>query len=154
MNNLTFGNADLQYYETLCGGCGAGPGYDGASAVHSNMTNTRITDVEVIEHRYPVRVERFAVRRGSSGRGQFRGGDGVVRVISFLAPMSLSVLTQHRRRGPYGLAGGADGAPGRQWVRRADGTRQDLASVDGCRVEPDDQLIMETPGGGGYGPPG
>lgn len=154
MNNTLFGTESYGYYETLCGGCGATPGQDGASAVHSHMTNTRITDAEVIEHRYPVRLERFAVRGGSGGAGLFRGGDGVVRVTTFLEPMSLSVLTQHRRRRPYGLAGGHSGAPGRQILRRADGTEVELGPVDGCDVGPGDQLIMETPGGGGFGPSG
>ncbi len=153
MNNVLFGNDRQSYYETICGGCGAGPAFDGASAVHSHMTNTRITDPEVIEHRYDVRVERFAVRRGSGGSGRFRGGDGVVREIRFLAPMALSVLSQHRTCGPPGLAGGEPGAAGRQQVVRADGQVVALGSSDACQVEQADRLIIETPGGGGYGRP-
>jgi 5-oxoprolinase (ATP-hydrolysing) len=151
MNNVLWGNDRFGYYETVCGGSGAGPGWDGESAVHSHMTNTRITDPEVVEHRYPVRVERFAVRAGSGGVGRWRGGDGVVRELSFQEPMSLSVLTQHRAEGPYGLEGGAAGAPGRQRVVRAGGEVVELASVDGCEVGPGDRLVLETPGGGGYG---
>ena len=153
MNNVIFGNERSGYYETVCGGCGAGPGFDGASAVHSHMTNTRITDPEILEQRYPVRVERFAIRRGSGGAGRHRGGDGAVRELSFLQPMSLSVLTQHRTVAPYGLEGGAPGAPGAQRVIRADGRTVELASIDGCDVGPGDRLVVETPGGGGYGRP-
>src|SRR5690606_17473335 len=106
MNNLTFGNAGWQYYETLCGGAGAGPGFDGADAVHTHMTNSRLTDPEVLEWRFPVRVESFAIRRGSGGRGRWRGGDGVVRRLRFLEPVTLSVLAGHRRVPPFGLEGG------------------------------------------------
>jgi 5-oxoprolinase (ATP-hydrolysing) len=151
MNNVLFGNERFGYYETVCGGAGAGPGWHGASAVHTHMTNTRITDPEVMEHRYPVRVERFAVRRGSGGGGQWRGGDGVVRELRFLAPMSLSVLSQHRVERPYGMRGGEPGEPGRQRVVRGDGEVVELASVDGCEVHPGDRLLLETPGGGGWG---
>jgi 5-oxoprolinase (ATP-hydrolysing) len=153
MNNVLFGNERFGYYETVCGGCGAGPTFDGASAVHSHMTNTRITDPEVIEHRYPVRVERFAVRRGSGGAGRHRGGDGAVREITFLEPMSLSVVSQHRVERPFGLAGGGPGLPGVTRVVRADGGTVELGSVDGCEVGPGDRLILETPGGGGCGRP-
>ena len=151
MNNLIFGNAGFGYYETLCGGCGAGPDYDGASAVHSHMTNTRITDPEILEHRYPVRVERFGVRAGSGGAGRRRGGDGIVREVRFLEDAELSLLTQHRVEAPYGMAGGEPGARGRQRVVRADGETIELTSVDGCSVHAGDRLIVETPGGGGYG---
>jgi 5-oxoprolinase (ATP-hydrolysing) len=151
MNNVLFGNERFGYYETVCGGTGAGPGFDGADAVHSHMTNTRITDPEVVEHRYPVRVERFAIRRGSGGAGRFRGGDGVVREIAFLEPVELSILSQHRTVAPFGLEGGAAGSPGRQRIVRADGAEAPLGSVDGTRVEAGDRLILETPGGGGYG---
>jgi len=151
MNNVLFGDGRLAYYETVCGGCGAGPGFAGASAVHSHMTNTRITDPEVLEHRYPVRLERFAVRRGSGGAGRWRGGDGAVRELTFLAPLSLSILSQHRREGPPGAAGGAAGAPGRQRVTRRGGEVMELGAVDGCEVEPGDRLLLETPGGGGWG---
>jgi 5-oxoprolinase (ATP-hydrolysing) len=150
MNNVLFGTDRFGYYETVCGGCGAGQGFHGASAVHSNMTNTRITDPEILEHRYPVRVERFAVRRDSGGSGDYHGGDGVVRILKFLSPMSLSVLTQHRVERPFGLNGGKPGMAGRQRVERADGTVRELASVDGTDVLPGDRFILETPGGGGY----
>jgi 5-oxoprolinase (ATP-hydrolysing) len=153
MNNVLFGNERSGYYETVCGGTGAGPGFDGASAVHSHMTNTRITDAEVLEHRFPVRLERFAVRRGSGGPGRWRGGDGAVRELTFLAPMSLSIVSQHRAEGPYGVAGGRPGLPGRQRLVRADGRVEELRSVDGREVEPGDRLLLETPGGGGWGAP-
>ncbi len=153
MNNLVLGDASRSYYETICGGCGAGPSFDGASAVHSHMTNTRITDVEILEQRYPVRVDRFARRGNSGGEGRHRGGDGVVRELTFLAPLSLSLLTQHRERGPAGLAGGMAGLPGRQRLVRARGNTEILAASDTRQVGPGDRLIIETPGGGGYGPP-
>jgi 5-oxoprolinase (ATP-hydrolysing) len=151
MNNLIFGNSRYGYYETLGGGCGAGPGFDGASAVHSHMTNTRITDPEILEQRYPVRIERFAVRKGSGGAGRHRGGDGLIRELTFLEPAELSLLTQHRVEAPYGLAGGSPGARGAQRVLRAEGGIVELRSIDGCEVEPGDRLVIETPGGGGYG---
>jgi 5-oxoprolinase (ATP-hydrolysing) len=153
MNNLIFGNERYGYYETLGGGCGAGPGFPGASGVHSHMTNTRITDVEVLEQRYPVRIERFAIRRGSGGDGRFPGGDGLIRELRFLEPASLSVLTQHRRVPPYGLGGGEPGACGRQRVVRASGEVIELGPVDGREVAVGDRLIVETPGGGGSGNP-
>jgi 5-oxoprolinase (ATP-hydrolysing) len=152
MNNVSFGTSSFGYYETVCGGAGAGPGFHGQSAVHTHMTNTRITDPEILEQRHPVRVERFALRRGSGGEGRFRGGDGVVREIRFLEKMSLSILSQHRREGPYGLEGGAPGLPGRQRLLRADGRAEDLEAIDGREVGPGDRLVLETPGGGGYGP--
>jgi 5-oxoprolinase (ATP-hydrolysing) len=151
MNNVLFGDAGFGYYETIGGGCGAGQGFDGASAVHSHMTNTRITDTETLEHRFPVRVERFAIRRGSGGAGRFHGGDGAVREITFLAPLSLSVLSQHRTVRPYGLEGGEPGLAGSQRIVRQGGDVQALASIDGCEVGPGDRLVIETPGGGGYG---
>jgi 5-oxoprolinase (ATP-hydrolysing) len=154
MNNVLFGDDRFGYYETVAGGCGAGPGFAGASAVHSHMTNTRITDPEVLERRYPVRLERFAVRRGSGGAGRWRGGDGVVRELSFLAPVSLSVLGQHRREGPAGAAGGGPGAPGRQRVLRANGEVEELGAVDARELAAGDRLLLETPGGGGWGTPG
>ncbi len=152
MNNVLFGNDRYGYYETIGGGAGAGPDFDGASGVHTHMTNTRITDVEVLEHRYPVRVERFAVRRGSGGRGRHRGGDGLVREITFLEPAELSLLTQHRVEAPYGLAGGEPGARGAQRVVRTSGEVFELGAIAGCAVATGDRLIVETPGGGGYGP--
>jgi 5-oxoprolinase (ATP-hydrolysing) len=151
MNNLLFGNPRFGFYETVCGGSGAGPGFHGASAVHTHMTNTRITDPEVLEHRYPVRLERFAIRRGSGGTGRFRGGDGTVRELTFLEPVSLSLLTQHRVEVPYGMAGGSPGQPGRQRLVRVSGQAEELASLDGREAGAGDRLILETPGGGGWG---
>jgi 5-oxoprolinase (ATP-hydrolysing) len=153
MNNVLFGDQRFGYYETVCGGCGAGEGFTGASAVHSHMTNTAITDPEVLEHRYPVRLERFAIRRGSGGAGRYRGGDGAVREIRFLAPLSLSVLGQHRVERPYGAAGGEPGAPARVVLRRAGGEDETLGPVDEREVGPGDLLVLETPGGGGWGTP-
>jgi 5-oxoprolinase (ATP-hydrolysing) len=151
MNNVLWGNERFGFYETVCGGAGAGPGWDGASAVHTHMTNTRITDPEIVEHRYPVRVERFAIREGSGGEGRWKGGDGAVRELMFLEGMSLSVLTQHRVERPYGMEGGEAGLPGRQRVVRGSGEVVELGSVDGCEVGPGDRLVLETPGGGGWG---
>jgi len=151
MNNVLWGTERFGYYETVCGGAGAGTGWDGAGPVHTHMTNTRITDAEVVEHRYPVRIERFGVRAGSGGAGRHRGGDGAVRETVFLQPASLSILAQHRAEGPYGVDGGQPGAPGRQHVLRANGERVELASVDGCEVAAGDTLVLETPGGGGWG---
>ena len=154
MNNLTFGTDRFQYYETLCGGTGAGPGHPGTSAVHSHMTNSLLTDPEILEARFPVRLERFAVRRGSGGAGRQPGGDGVVRVLRFLEPMTVSVLSGRRSVAPHGLAGGADGAPGRNTLVRADGAETDLGGTAVLDVAAGDRLRIETPGGGGYGPPG
>ena len=154
MNNVTYGNARHQHYETLCGGTGAGRGFPGASAVHSHMTNSRLTDPEVLEWRFPVRLEYFSLRTGSGGAGRWPGGDGVVRRLRFLEPMTAAVLANHRRSGPPGLAGGEAGAPGEQWVERANGRRKTLQGCARCQVQPGDMLVVETPGGGGYGPPG
>ncbi|UCG50746.1 MAG: hydantoinase B/oxoprolinase family protein [Candidatus Latescibacterota bacterium] len=151
MNNVSFGTDRFSYYETVCGGAGAGPDFDGASAVHTHMTNTRITDPEILEHRYPIRLERFAIRRGSGGDGAYRGGDGAVREMTFLDRMSLSVLGQHRVIGPYGLRGGDAGKQAVQRLVRANGETVKLGSIDGCEVGPGDRFILETPGGGGYG---
>jgi 5-oxoprolinase (ATP-hydrolysing) len=153
MNNVLFGNDDFGYYETVCGGCGAVDGHAGASAVHSHMTNTAITDPEVLEHRYPVRLERFALRQGSGGRGQYAGGDGVVRELLFEAPMVLSLLSQHRCSGPFGMRGGGAGRPGAQRLIRRSGEVEELQGVDGRQVEAGDRLLLETPGGGAWGPP-
>jgi 5-oxoprolinase (ATP-hydrolysing) len=117
------------------------------------MTNTRITDPEVLEHRYPVRLERFAIRRGSGGAGRWQGGDGAIRELTFLEDVSLSLLTQHRVERPYGVSGGAPGLPGRQRLVRASGEILELAPVDGCEAGPGDRLVLETPGGGGWGEP-
>ncbi|MDT3400398.1 hydantoinase B/oxoprolinase family protein [Streptomyces sp. B1866] len=153
MNNVTFGNDRVQYYETVASGSGAGDGFDGADAVQTHMTNSRLTDPEVLEWRYPVRVDGFAVRHGSGGRGRWRGGDGVTRRIRFLEPMKLALLTGHRRVPPYGMAGGEAGALGANAVERADGTVQPLAGCDAAEVGPGDVLVLHTPGGGGYGTP-
>ncbi|MFF3755119.1 hydantoinase B/oxoprolinase family protein [Streptomyces sp. NPDC002018] len=151
MNNLTFGNDRVQYYETVASGSGAGDGFDGADAVQTHMTNSRLTDPEVLEWRHPVRVDAFAVRRGSGGAGRWHGGDGVVRRIRFLEPMTVTLLTGHRRVAPYGMAGGRPGALGRDVIERADGTAEPLRGVDSVEVGPGDVLVMRTPGGGGYG---
>ncbi|HHN67550.1 MAG TPA: 5-oxoprolinase, partial [Thermopetrobacter sp.] len=151
MNNFTFGDGELQYYETICGGAGAGRGFHGADAVHTHMTNTRLTDVEVLELRYPVRLERFAIRRGSGGTGRWHGGDGVERVLVFDAPMRVSILSNRRRICPFGLAGGGPGACGENVLRRADGTEKRLASCVTLDVAAGDAIIIRTPGGGGYG---
>ncbi len=151
MNNLLFGNESFSYYETICGGSGAGPGFHGCDAVHTHMTNTRITDAEVLEHRFPVRVERFAIRRGSGGRGEFRGGDGAVREIRFLQPASLSILSQHRVIAPFGMNGAEDAARGRQRVVRAGAEIVELRGIDACEMNASDRIIIETPGGGGWG---
>ncbi len=153
MNNVLFGNHRFGYYETVCGGAGAGPDFPGASAVHTHMTNTRITDPEVLELRYPVRLERFAVRRGSGGAGHFPGGDGVVRELCFTEPAALSILSQHRLEAPYGAQGGEPGRRGRQRLVRAGGEAVELAGCDQAEVEAGDRLILETPGGGGWGVP-
>ncbi|MET7383550.1 hydantoinase B/oxoprolinase family protein [Streptomyces sp. NPDC005526] len=153
MNNVTFGNERHQYYETVASGSGAGDGFPGASVVQTHMTNSRLTDPEVLEWRLPVRLEEFAVRRGSGGTGRWRGGDGAVRRIRFLEPMTVSTLSQHRRVPPYGLAGGEPGALGANRVERADGTVVELGGSDSADVAPGDVLVIETPGGGGYGPP-
>jgi 5-oxoprolinase (ATP-hydrolysing) len=154
MNNFTFGDATRQYYETIAGGSGAGPGFDGTASVQTHMTNSRLTDPEVLEHRFPVLVEAHAIRRGSGGAGQFRGGDGAVRRIRFLEPMTASILAGRRRVPPYGMAGGSPGALGRTWVERADGTRQELGYSEQTEVAAGDVFVIETPGGGGYGAPG
>lgn len=151
MNNLTFGNDTYQYYETLAGGMGAGDGFDGASAVQTHMTNSRLTDPEVLEFRYPVLVEEFAIRQASGGKGQWRGGDGVMRRLKFNEKMTASILSNNRVNAPFGLNGGDDGAVGRNSVERADGSSEDLAASDEVIVSPGDTLIIETPGGGGYG---
>jgi 5-oxoprolinase (ATP-hydrolysing) len=151
MNNLTFGNARHQYYETVCGGSGAGPGFDGTDAVHTHMTNSRLTDPEILEQRYPVVLERFEIRRGSGGRGTWRGGDGVRRVLRFGEAMELVILANRRRIPPYGAAGGEPAAPGRNWIERADGSVVELAATDSVGVEVGDRFVLETPGGGGWG---
>jgi len=151
MNNVMFGNDNFSYYETICGGCGAGPGFNGASAVHHHMTNTRITDPEILEHRYPVRLERFSIRSDSGGNGKYKGGNGVERQFTFLEPVFLSVLTQHRKNRPYGLNGGESGKEGLQFVVGKNGKMIKLQSVDMTSIEIGEGLIIITPGGGGFG---
>ncbi|MBV9655780.1 MAG: hydantoinase B/oxoprolinase family protein, partial [Acetobacteraceae bacterium] len=154
MNNFLFGDRTRQYYETICGGAGAGADFAGASAVHTHMTNTRMTDPEVLELRYPVRLEAFAIRRGSGGKGAQRGGDGAIRRVRFLQPMTAVIVASRRTVAPFGLAGGGDGAAGRQWVERADGTRTDLRGTDSAELATGDVFVIETPGGGGFGSAG
>ena len=151
MNNLTFGDATYQYYETIAGGAGAGPGHHGADAIQTHMTNSRLTDPEVLEARYPVLVEQFAIRRGSGGAGEWRGGDGTVRRLRFLSPMRAGILSNRRRVPPFGLAGGAAGRTGANRVERADGTADALGSTAIVDMAAGDSIIIETPGGGGYG---
>jgi 5-oxoprolinase (ATP-hydrolysing) len=151
MNNFTFGNQHYQYYETICGGSGAGPTFAGTDAVQTHMTNSRLTDPEVLELRFPVRLEQFAIRPESGGQGRYRGGNGVVRRLRFRAAMTAAILAGHRRVPPFGLAGGAAGQVGRNWVERGDGTIVPLASQAEVLMQPDDVFVIETPGGGGYG---
>jgi 5-oxoprolinase (ATP-hydrolysing) len=153
MNNVTFGNDTYQYYETVGSGSGAGDGFAGTSVVQTHMTNSRLTDPEVLEWRFPVLLEEFTIRPGSGGAGRWRGGDGALRRIRFLEPMTVSTLSGHRRVPPYGLAGGAPGALGRNQVLRAEGTVVELAGCDSVEVRAGDTLIVQTPGGGGYGTP-
>jgi 5-oxoprolinase (ATP-hydrolysing) len=153
MNNVIFGNDSVSYYETVCGGVGATEESAGAHATHSHMTNTSITDPEILEMRYPVRLHRFEIRKGSGGKGLKRGGNGIVREFEFLKPVSLSLLTQHRVEGPYGMDGGHSGKPGRQQWVQVGGKTEELASVCGLEILPGERLILETPGGGGYGTP-
>jgi 5-oxoprolinase (ATP-hydrolysing) len=153
MNNLNFGNARYQYYETICSGSPAGPGFPGTDAVHTHMTNTRLTDPEILEFRYPVLLEDFHIRKGSGGRGRWSAGDGVVRVIRFLERMECTILSGHRRVPPFGLAGGEDGQVGENWVRRNDGRLERLAGCDATVLEAGEAIVIQTPTAGGYGTP-
>ncbi|WP_262391205.1 hydantoinase B/oxoprolinase family protein [Nocardiopsis sp. CNR-923] len=153
MNNVTFGDDRRQYYETVSSGSGAGDGFDGTSVVQTHMTNSRMTDPEVLEWRFPVLLEEFAIRRGSGGAGTWRGGDGAVRRLRFREPMTVTTLSGHRRVPPYGMAGGEPGALGENTVRRASGEVERLHGCDAVRMGPGDELVIRTPGGGGYGPP-
>jgi 5-oxoprolinase (ATP-hydrolysing) len=153
MNNVTIGNARHQYYETVASGSGAGEGFAGTDVVQTHMTNSRLTDPEVLEWRYPVRLERYAIRPGSGGAGRWRGGNGGRREIRFLAPMTVTTLASHRRVPPYGMAGGLPGALGRHWLERADGTVTAMAGCDSAQAGPGDLFVLDTPGGGGYGTP-
>ncbi len=151
MNNFLFGNGTFGYYETICGGTGASAGANGRSAVHQHMTNTRITDPEELERRYPVRLNQFSIRKGSGGKGKWQGGEGVVREIRFLEPLRVTLITQHRNVPPYGMAGGQDGQTGQQTLTRNDGTTEVLTGICSIDAEAGDSLRIETPGGGGYG---
>jgi 5-oxoprolinase (ATP-hydrolysing) len=151
MNNFTFGDAARQYYETIAGGAGAGPGFDGASAVQTHMTNSRLTDPEILEMRFPVLLERFAIRRGSGGAGAHRGGDGVERHVRFRASMHAAILSNRRRVPPRGIAGGGDAAAGVNKVVRADGTEEALSATASADMAAGDMFVILTPGGGGYG---
>ena len=153
MNNFTFGNERHQYYETIAGGSGAGADHDGTDAVQTHMTNSRLTDPEILETRLPVRLDRFAIRRGSGGGGKQKGGDGVIREITFLEPMRANILANRRRIAPKGLAGGGRALPGRNWVERVDGRIEQLTATAKADMMPGDRFIIETPGGGGYGEP-
>lgn len=153
MNNFVYGNDVYQNYETICGGTGAGEGFHGASAVHSHMTNTRMTDPEVLETRFPVRVDAFSIRRGSGGPGRFSGGDGIIRRLTFNEAMTVTTLSSHRTVPPLGANGGAPGATGENAVQRANGDIEILGGDDQVDLAPGDTFIMKTPGGGGFGPP-
>ena len=151
MNNFIYGNDRHQNYETICGGTGAGPSFAGASAVQSHMTNTRMTDPEVLEQRLPVRIEEMRIRQGSGGNGRHRGGDGAVRRVRFLEPMTVTIVSSNRVHGPFGVDGGQPGAPGRNAIERADGSIEELPGDCQVEVKPGDVVVMETPGGGGFG---
>jgi 5-oxoprolinase (ATP-hydrolysing) len=151
MNNLTFGDARRQYYETICSGAPAGPGFDGAAAVQTHMTNSRLTDPEVLELRYKVLLERFEIRRGSGGKGTWRAGDGTLRVIRFLERMECAILSGFRRARPFGAKGGEPGAAGANFVRRKDGKLEPLAACAQTVLEAGDAIIIQTPTGGGFG---
>ena len=153
MNNVTIGNERYQYYETVASGSGAGRGFAGTDVVQTHMTNSRLTDPEILEWRYPVRLERYAIRHGSGGAGRWPGGDGGRREIRFLEPMTVTTLSSHRRVPPYGMAGGKPGALGRHWVQHADGSVTPMRGCDSVAVAAGDVFVIETPGGGGYGSP-
>ncbi len=151
MNNFTFGNQHYQYYETICGGSGAGNGFNGTDAVQTHMTNSLLTDPEVLESRYPVMLESFSIRENSQGRGQYSGGNGVVRKVRFLESMTAGILSSHRVVPPFGLAGGTSGKVGKSYVIRKDQSIEDLDSTATVEMQPGDTFVIETPGGGGYG---
>ena len=153
MNNVTFGNDVYQYYETVSGGTGAGPGFHGCDTVQAHMTNSRMTDPEILEWRYPVRLVEHSIRQGSGGAGNWHGGNGATRRICFLEPMTAAILAGHRRVPNFGMAGGEVGGLGKTWIERADGSRTDLAYSDETQMNVGDIFVLETPGGGGYGPP-
>jgi 5-oxoprolinase (ATP-hydrolysing) len=151
MNNFTFGNARYQYYETISGGSGAGDGFDGTSVVQTNMTNSRLTDPEILEFRFPVRLDSYEIRADSGGAGRWHGGNGGVRKVRFLEPMTAAILSNNRIHAPFGMAGGEPGALGRNSVQRADGSVEVLGHIGKTDMQPGDVFIIETPGGGGFG---
>ncbi|MBE3024571.1 hydantoinase B/oxoprolinase family protein [Janthinobacterium sp. GW458P] len=153
MNNFTFGSEKYQYYETISGGSGAGPGFDGTDVVQTNMTNSRLTDPEILEWRFPVRLDSYSIRAGSGGAGRWQGGNGGVRRVRFLEPMTAAILSNNRIIAPFGMDGGAPGALGRNYVERVDGTVEQLAHIGKTAMHPGDVFVIETPGGGGYGKP-
>jgi 5-oxoprolinase (ATP-hydrolysing) len=154
MNNVNFGNDKYQYYETICSGSAAGPGFPGTDAVHTHMTNTRLTDPEILEFRYPVVLEDFHIRKGSGGKGKWNAGDGIRRTIRFLEKMDCTLLTGHRVVPPFGLAGGENGQVGQNAVRRKDGSIEKLKGCDATTIDAGEALIIQTPTAGGYGKPG
>jgi 5-oxoprolinase (ATP-hydrolysing) len=151
MNNFTFGDGTHQYYETIAGGSGAGPGFAGTDAVQTHMTNSRLTDPEVLEWRFPVRLEQFRVRFGSGGAGAWHGGNGTERRVRFLTPMTAVLLANHRSVAPFGLAGGGAGLPGRNWIERSDGSVEQFGATHEAQMNPGDVFVIQTPGGGGFG---
>jgi 5-oxoprolinase (ATP-hydrolysing) len=151
MNNVNFGNDKYQYYETICSGSPAGPGFPGTDAVHTHMTNTRLTDPEILEFRYPVLLEDFHIRKGSGGKGKWNAGDGIRRTMRFLEKMEYTILSGHRRIRPFGMAGGEDGQIGENWVRRNDGRMDRLKGADATVVDAGEAIIVQTPTAGGYG---
>jgi 5-oxoprolinase (ATP-hydrolysing) len=153
MNNFTFGSSRHQYYETISGGSGAGDGFDGTDVVQTNMTNSRLTDPEILEFRFPVRLDGYTIRHGSGGAGRWRGGNGGVRRMRFLEPMTAAILSNNRIHAPFGMAGGAPGAVGRNYVERADGGVEEVGHIGKVAMAPGDVFVIETPGGGGYGKP-
>ena len=153
MNNLTFGDTKTQYYETVAGGSGAGNGFNGTDAVQTHMTNSRLTDPEIIEQRYPVLLEKFAVRKGSGGVGQWTGGNGLIRKIRFLEPMTVSILSGSRRIAPFGLNGGMPGSLGLNQLEQKDGKKKNLGSCASFEISQGEAIVISTPGGGGFGMP-
>ncbi len=151
MNNFIWGNDEHQYYETICGGTGAGNDHDGIDAVHSHMTNSRLTDPEVLEWRFPVILQSFEIRTGSGGKGQYHGGNGVIRKVKFLENMTANIISSHRQIPPYGLAGGGPGRVGNNRVEHVDGSVTQLSGTDQIELKQADVFVIETPGGGGYG---
>jgi 5-oxoprolinase (ATP-hydrolysing) len=151
MNNYVWGNERIQNYETICGGTGAGPDFDGCDAIQTHMTNTRGTDPEMLEFRFPVRLEEYSIRRGSGGKGAHSGGDGITRRMRFLEQMTVTTLCSHRRVAPFGADGGAPGEVGKEWIERTDGTQTAHAGNDQNEIYPGDIFVMQTPSGGGFG---